>query len=121
MVRKPAVAGTFYPDRAAKLRAMIDGMVDPGASREKAIAVVSPHAGYVYSGTVAGAVFSSVLLPELLVILGPSHRGTRSVFAIAARGTWQTPLGDVPVHAELAGRILRCSSLVKEEESAHAL
>jgi len=121
MVRKPAVAGYFYPERAAQLRAMIDGMVDLRASKEKAIAVVSPHAGYVYSGPVAGAVFSSVLLPDLVVLLGPSHRGTRSVFAIAARGVWQTPLGDVPVHAEMAEQILRCSSLVEEEEGAHAL
>ncbi len=121
MIRKPAVAGYFYPERAGKLRLMIETMVDPRAGKEIAKAVVSPHAGYVYSGPVAGAVFSSVVLPDLFVILGPSHRGTRSLFAITAKGTWQTPLGDVPVHAELAGRIMNHSPLVEEEEGAHAL
>jgi len=121
MIRKPAVAGYFYPERTGKLRAMIETMVDPRAKKEKAITVVSPHAGYAYSGPVAGAVFSSVILPDLFVILGPSHRGTRSLFAIAAKGTWQTPLGDVPVHAELAGRIMNHSPLIEEEEGAHAL
>ncbi|MGQ9673347.1 MAG: AmmeMemoRadiSam system protein B [Candidatus Aminicenantales bacterium] len=121
MVRKPAVAGYFYPEGRNKLRAMIEGMVDFQAKKEKAIAVVSPHAGYIYSGPVAAAVFSSVLLPELFVILGPSHRGMRSLFALAARGSWQTPLGDVPVHSELAQAIMRHSPLVEEEENAHAL
>lgn len=121
MVRKPAVAGYFYPEGRNKLRAMIEGMVDFQAKKEKAIAVVSPHAGYIYSGPVAAAVFSSVLLPELFVILGPSHRGMRSLFALAARGSWQTPLGDAPVHSELALAIMRHSPLVEEEENAHAL
>ncbi len=121
MVRKPAVAGYFYPDRASKLRAMIEKMVDPEASKVKAIAVVSPHAGYIYSGPVAGAVFSSVLLPDLFVILGPSHRGTRSIFAISSAGSWATPLGDVPIDEELARAVMRHSSLIEEEPSAHAL
>lgn len=121
MIRKPAVAGYFYPERAGKLRAMIETMVDPRAEKEKAIAVVSPHAGYVYSGPVAGAVFSSVVLPDLFVILGPSHRGTRALFAIAAQGVWQTPLGEIPVQSEVAKLIMNHSPLIEEEESAHAL
>jgi AmmeMemoRadiSam system protein B len=121
MIRKPAVAGHFYPERAGKLRAMIETMVDPQAEKEKAVAVVSPHAGYVYSGPVAGAVFSSVVLPDLFIILGPSHRGTRSLFAIAGKGIWQTPLGEIPVQSELARLIMNHSPLIEEEENAHAL
>lgn len=121
MIRKPAVAGYFYPERAGKLRAMMETMVDPRAEKEKARAVVSPHAGYVYSGPVAGAVFSSVVLPDLFVMLGPSHRGTRSLFAIAGKGVWQTPLGEIPVQSELAKLIMSHSALIEEEESAHAL
>jgi MEMO1 family protein len=120
MVRRPAVAGSFYPKKAEELRSMIRGMIDPRAQKEKALAVVSPHAGIIYSGYVAGAVYSSVLLPERFVILGPSHRGQRSVFGIMAAGTWQTPLGDVPVDPGLAESILRRSTLVRIEESAHA-
>lgn len=121
MVRKPAVAGYFYPEGASKLRAMVEKMVDPRATKEKAIAVISPHAGYIYSGPVAGAIFSSVELPSLFVILGPSHHGTRSLFAIMSRGSWQTPLGDVPIHTPLALAIMRHSALIEDEERAHAL
>lgn len=121
MIRKPAVAGYFYPEGAARLKAMVEKLVDPAARREKAIAVISPHAGYIYSGAVAGAVFSSIVLPDLYVILGPSHHGTRSFFPIMTKGSWQTPLGDVPIHEDLASAILRFSPLIEEEERAHAL
>lgn len=119
MLRRPAVAGYFYPKKAEELRSMIKGMVDPGAKKEKARAVVSPHAGLVYSGPVAGAVYSSVFLPDRLVILGPSHRGQKSVFGIMDKGSWQTPLGEVPLNSELAGSLLHHSTLVRVEESAH--
>lgn len=120
MIRRPAVAGYFYPGRAEELRAMLKLMVDPKAKKEKAWAVVSPHAGFMYSGYVAGAVFSSVILPEHFVILGPSHRGSRSLFAIMEKGVWQTPLGDVPLDFVLAEAISRHSSLIEENASAHA-
>ncbi len=99
---------------------MIEGMVDPEAKKEKAIAVVSPHAGFEYSGPVAGAVFSSVLLPETVILLGPSHRaGRQSSFAIVREGEWLTPLGKVPIAQELADGVLEASSLIKEDEQAH--
>jgi len=120
MTRKPAVAGYFYPRRAEELRTMLRDMVDPKRKKEKALAVISPHAGFIYSGYVAGAVFSSVRIPEHCVLLGPSHRGIRSLFAIMKKGVWQTPLGDVPLDSMLAEAILRRSSLIEEEESAHA-
>lgn len=119
MVRRPAVAGYFYPKKAEELRSMIRGMVDPRAKKEKARAVVSPHAGLVYSGPVAGAVYSSVVLPERIVLLGPSHRGQRSVFGMMNKGFWQTPLGEVPLDSELAESLLRHCSLVRIEENAH--
>ena len=120
MVRRPAVAGYFYPKKADELRSMIKGLVDLRAKKEKARAVVSPHAGIIYSGPVAGAVYSSVILPERFVILGPSHRGQRSVFGIMNKGSWQTPLGEVPLDSELAESMLRLSPLIKVEERAHA-
>jgi len=119
MVRRPAVAGYFYPKKPEELRSMIRGMVDPRADKEKALAVVSPHAGLIYSGPVAGAVFSSVVLPDRFIMLGPSHRGQRSVFAIMDQGSWKTPLGEVPLDSGLAGSLIRLSSLVRVEESAH--
>lgn len=120
MLRKPAVAGYFYPREADDLRAMVRGFVDPGAKKEKAAAVVVPHAGFVYSGEVAGAVYSSVEIPDKVVILGPSHRGIRSLFGIMSGGAWQTPLGRVPVDADLAGEIRGRSPLVREDEAGQA-
>jgi AmmeMemoRadiSam system protein B len=119
MVRKPAVAGYFYPRKAAELKAMLGRMMDAGAEKEKAKAVVSPHAGFSYSGYVAGAVFSSVILPERFVILGPSHRGQRSVFGIMKEGSWETPFGEVPVDSALAEALLQGSRLIQAEKEAH--
>ena len=119
MVRKPAVAGYFYPRTASALKELLGRMVDPGAEKEKALAVVSPHAGFVYSGHVAGAVYSSVVLPGRIVILGPSHGGQRSLVGIMAEGSWQTPLGEVPVDPALAQALLRNSPLIQVEKGAH--
>jgi AmmeMemoRadiSam system protein B len=94
-------------------------MVEPQAEKEKAWAVVSPHAGFSYSGYVAGAVYSSVVLPKRFVILGPSHRGQRSLFGIVTEGSWETPLGEVAVDPVLAEGLLRGSSLIEVEEGAH--
>ncbi|MFP4082334.1 MAG: AmmeMemoRadiSam system protein B [Candidatus Aminicenantes bacterium] len=119
MRRKAAVAGYFYPQREKELRKMIRDMVDPGKKKEKSIGVVSPHAGYVYSGPVAGAVFSSVQLPERFVILGPSHRGMASRIAIMREGVWEMPFGDVPVDSELADLITKSSGIISEDSEAH--
>ena len=94
-------------------------MVDPKSKKEKAICVISPHAGFEYSGPVAGAVFSSVELPDIFLILGPSHRPTRSEVAIMKQGVWETPLGDTQVNSSLAELIMSHSSLITEDDTAH--
>lgn len=119
MRRKPAVAGSFYPQREKNLRKTIEEMVDPEKEKEKSICVVSPHAGFIYSGPVAGAVFSSVYLPERFVILGPSHRSMESRFGIMREGIWETPLGDVSVDSRLAELIMDHSELITEDATAH--
>jgi AmmeMemoRadiSam system protein B len=116
--RKPYVAGQFYPSGRDRLRETVAALIDPKAVPQKAVAVVSPHAGYVYSGPVAGAVFSSAKVPGLCVILGPSHRGIAPLFAIQVRGSWTTPLGESPVDEALASSILSASSLVEEDDQA---
>jgi AmmeMemoRadiSam system protein B len=119
MTRNPCVAGQFYPGSREALRDTIAGMTDPSAVRKKALAVVSPHAGYIYSGPVAGSVFSSTRLPGVFVILGPAHHEIGSLFAIQLRGSWQTPLGESPVDEALAARIVSGCPLVEENEEAH--
>jgi AmmeMemoRadiSam system protein B len=119
MKRKAYVAGQFYPGGREELRETIAAVIDPGAARKKAFALVSPHAGYVYSGAVAGAVFSSAPLPGLFVILGPAHHEIGSLFAIQAKGSWQTPLGDCPIDEALASGIMAASRQAEENEQAH--
>jgi len=117
--RKPAVGGYFYPGKKDALLKMIQGMVNPKCEKEKAICVISPHAGFEYSGPVAGAVFSSVELPDIFLILGPSHKPIRSEIAIMKQGVWETPLGDAQVDSSLAELIMSHSPLITEDNSAH--
>jgi len=121
MIRPPAVAGYFYPGRAPELREMIEAMVPAKRERKRAYGVVSPHAGYMYSGRVAAAVFASVEIPEVAVILGPSHRGIEPLFAVQTKGSWRTPLGEVKIYSELADRLRQICSLLEDDPKAHAL
>jgi AmmeMemoRadiSam system protein B len=120
MNRKPAVAGYFYPSGADELTSLISSMVDPAQEKKRALAVISPHAGFVYSGPVAGALYSSVQLPDRFVLIGPSHRMIDSKFAVMVGGTWITPLGEVPVDSELANLITSRTDLISVDEAAHA-
>lgn len=120
MSRKPAVAGYFYPSRAEELFSLVGSFLNPALEKKKAIALISPHAGLVYSGPVAGEVYSSVFIPDLIVLLGPSHRMINSKFALMRQGFWTTPLGDVPVDTELADRLVFNSELISVDDAAHA-
>ncbi len=121
MVRKPAVAGQFYPSNPKALRAEVNSYFDSGIKPIKAVGVVSPHAGYVYSGRVAGEVFSRVKIPRRVLILGPNHRGRGSDAAIMSKGSWKMPMGDVAMDSELSDTILANSKLVVEDETAHEM
>jgi AmmeMemoRadiSam system protein B len=120
MKRKAFVAGQFYPGSAGRLRESIAGFAVPGAERRPAIAVVSPHAGYIYSGPVAGEVFSTTAMPPVFVVLGPAHREIGPLFAVQAKGSWETPLGETPIDEALTARILAACPLAEEDERAHA-
>ncbi len=119
MKRKPCVAGTFYPGRRDVLLDTIERLTDAKARKIKAVAVVAPHAGYMYSGPVAGAVYSSVRIPKTVVILGPAHQEIESLFAVQKDGGWLTPLGEAPVDEGLAGLIMEHCPLVADDARAH--
>jgi hypothetical protein len=119
MIREPAVAGQFYPGSPAQLREMIAGMVDEKAAREEVIGLVVPHAGYIYSGAVAGAAISRVKFKETFIIMGPNHTGLGKPFSIMTDGMWRTPLGEVEIDSELAKRILASSKHLEEDYDAH--
>jgi AmmeMemoRadiSam system protein B/AmmeMemoRadiSam system protein A len=119
MNRQPVVAGQFYPASASQIREMIEGMVDKNTEKEEVIGLVSPHAGYVYSGPVAGAVISRVRFKDTFVILGPNHTGRGQPLSIMTEGKWQTPLGDVEIDSELARHLLSISKHLQEDDAAH--
>jgi len=119
MKRKSLVAGYFYPKKPDDLKKMIQSMVKDTKNRKKAICIISPHAGYQYSGPVAGAVYSSVKLPQRYIILGPSHSFTESKVAVMKSGIWETPLGDVEILEELAEMICNGSAVISEDSQAH--
>src|SRR5580765_513811 len=107
MLREPAVAGKFYPASPKALRADLASYLSGARERTSAIGCIAPHAGYMYSGAVAGAVFSAIEIPERCIILCPNHTGRGHPLSIVAEGTWRTPLGDVPIDSKLAAGLLR--------------
>ncbi len=119
MIRNPIVAGQFYPGSPSALEAQIASFVNVAAPKEDVVGLVSPHAGYMYSGQVAGATISRVRFKDTFVIMGPNHTGMGQRFSIMTEGTWRTPLGEVEIDSELGKSILAGSSHLKEDEAAH--
>ena len=117
VVRNPAVAGRFYPADKPGLDRMLARIV-PVRPRRRAVAVVVPHAGYVYSGAIAGDTYASSVIPDRVVVLCPNHTGRGARAALFAAGRWQMPGGALPVDAELAARLLSETSL-EVDTSAH--
>ncbi len=118
-VRSPVVAGQFYPATAGELRKQIGTYVTKGATPKDAIACLLPHAGYMYSGRVAGATLSEIKIKNNCVLLGPNHTGNGPEFSIMAEGIWQTPLGRVKINSSLSEKILECSKYIEADTLAH--
>ena len=126
-VRQPAVAGRFYPGNAQLLRAEVETFTTARATAGQeaaepkiaAIGCIVPHAGYIYSGAVAGAVYRRLKLPRRCVILCPNHTGKGEPLAIMSEGAWHTPLGDVTIDAELAECLKAALPLLSEDQEAH--
>jgi MEMO1 family protein len=119
-LRVPAVAGRFYPALADELLRDVREYISPRAeSVTNAIGCVAPHAGYIYSGGVAGAVYSRIEIPEHCVILCPNHTGKGEALAVMATTAWQTPLGEVAADAGVATELLRRFPALREDSAAH--
>jgi AmmeMemoRadiSam system protein B len=136
--RVPAVAGMFYPDNATELRALIEQSFlnqrfGPGRiatsttstskqDRKKIYGIVSPHAGYIYSGAVAANGFYEVASVNFgdVIMVGPNHYGIGSWVAAMKEGTWETPLGDVQVNSQMAEEIRRRSTALDFDDYAHS-
>ena len=119
MLRSAVVAGQFYPGQKKSLFDAVDSLVASTVPEQPAIALMSPHAGYVYSGAVAGRTFSGVKIPDEVIILGPNHHGRGHMAAVCAIGEWETPLGRTKVSVELAKRVLAECPMTAEDSVAH--
>lgn len=134
-MRKPAVAGAFYAGTEATLRRQVEECFKhaigpgalPGSAREpegRVLGLVSPHAGYVYSGPVAANGFFNLAAqrkPETAVVLGPNHRGLGEAVAVGRQDKWLTPLGEAELDIELGQAIIAASQLARWDDLAHSL
>ena len=118
-VREPAVAGAFYPRNAAQLDRQLDQLMPSDAALHPLLACIAPHAGYIYSGRVAGQLFGHLELPRRVVVIGPNHTGLGAAVAVAPDDAWNTPLGPVPVDRELAELLLARHPDASRDPGAH--
>jgi AmmeMemoRadiSam system protein B len=120
MLRKAVFAGDWYPGDPGRLRTALESYVGDTVEDEDVVGVVAPHAGYMYSGHVAGAVYRQVRIPDTVVVLCVNHRGLGARAAVMGSGHWETPLGPVPIHHELAEDLKKRVDFLEEDDAAHA-
>jgi AmmeMemoRadiSam system protein B len=120
-VRHPAVAGRFYPRDRNSLRQEICTYLSetPAQTPIRALACMVPHAGYMYSGHVAGAVFAALEIPQLCLVMCPNHTGVGRALAIISQGAWETPLGNVPIESRFAAALKQRCPVLQEDSTAH--
>jgi hypothetical protein len=116
MVRSPAVQDRFYPGDPDKLRGMVQSFVDQAESEPRpAAGILVPHAGYVFSGEVAGKTFGAVDVPDTVLVLNPSHNYAHPKLALWTGGGWQTPLGTLALHDELTDALASLDGVTRED------
>lgn len=118
-IRKPSVAGQFYPEIRAELIKEIKSFTADNHAKSDIIGCILPHAGYMYSGKVATEAVSRINIKNKIILLGPNHTGYGEEFSIMTSGTWQTPLGNLQIDSALAGQLLKESKYLKEDYLAH--
>lgn len=119
MIRKPAVSGQFYPGSEDLLKKELSQLVLEKKDKLDALGCVSPHAGYIYSGPVAGEVFGSLKPKSTYIMLGPNHTGYGRPCGLDTRSGWKTPLGTVEIDQELGKLILEKSDYIEEDTLSH--
>ena len=118
-IRHPAVAGRFYPRDPDDLRADVESFLSSQKKTVTALGCVVPHAGYMYSGHVAGAVYAQLDLPRRCILMCPNHTGVGQPLAIMSQGAWETPLGCVAIDTQLAEALKQRFPLLAEDAEAH--
>jgi AmmeMemoRadiSam system protein B len=119
-VRFPAVAGAFYPSDPERVRSDVARLVPaPAAAPVAALAAVCPHAGWEYSGALAGKLAAALEVPRRLLVLAPNHTGHGVRGAVWPDGTWRLPGVDVPVDAAFCRALCDESTLLAPDQAAH--
>lgn len=119
MLRKPAVAGYFYQASPSKLAEQVSKYVEPGLQKTRALGVVAPHAGFTYSGAVAGAVYSRIIPADTFILIGPNHTGLGPAVSVFPDGQWEMPNGDIAIDKEIADLIVAGSRHASKDYNAH--
>lgn len=117
--REPIVAGAFYPADPGELRRMVEGYIVAPAGTVAAIGCVMPHAGYLYSGKVAGRTMGEVMVKDRAILFGPNHTGAGPALSVADFSEWSTPLGAVQTDRALAQALLDADSTLAPDRTAH--
>ncbi|MCM8762285.1 MAG: AmmeMemoRadiSam system protein B [Candidatus Omnitrophica bacterium] len=118
-IRRPVVAGYFYPEEKGELLRMLERFIDSSVEPEKATALIAPHAGYVYSGKTAGDVFSRVAIPDTVILIGPNHTGYGEPYAVDGHTIWFTPLGEAEVDTDVVDTLVKKSRYLQKDTVAH--
>lgn len=116
--RRPAVAGYFYPSDAKELAREIEEYMPP-QNKIDARGAICPHAGYVYSGAVAGAVYCRLKPKDVFIMLGPNHTGYGSDISVMTEGQWDIPLGSMRINETVAKKIVEKNPLASDDIQAH--
>jgi AmmeMemoRadiSam system protein B len=123
ITRPPAVAGIFYEAAPDRLRAQVQQCFAENPqpfARRPFLGAVVPHAGLMYSGHVAAALYALAELPRRFILLGPNHTGLGYQAAVNREGAWRMPLGDAVVDTELADALIARTRLLQPDSHAHA-
>lgn len=118
MIRKPAVAGSFYPGTKVLLEEAMEKYILFSETKKKAIGLVSPHAGYIFSGGCAGKGFGAVEVPGTVIILGVNHHGYGHPFAVDGHDSWKTPLGEAEIDKDLREKLVGDSKIFAIDAAA---
>jgi AmmeMemoRadiSam system protein B len=117
--REPAVAGTFYPGNTSALQQEVTQLVQIQEERHELLACIAPHAGYIYSGGIAGELYGHLDIPRRVLLMGPNHTGVGAQVAVAPHQRWGTPLGDKDLDLDFVKALVERSSVATLDAGAH--
>ncbi len=119
MKRSPAFSGQFYHGNASKLKNQVEQYIVKDVKKVTVIGIIVPHAGLMYSGHVAGAVYSSIEFPDTFILIGPNHTGLGSSISTMASGTWECPIRSFSIDDNLSKSLLSEMPFIYDDPIAH--